>query len=271
MTKSCWQVSNSGPLSKMEIWMYGRTDDGMKSFYLSLKWKYQCKMSVCTNVTDGQTSFSYFSLVSVQSHTVKFNCPYGGPDKKKLTDKHKHRQKVIQQTAIRSIDWCNTFNGKKICFDIHLKQLKLQSDLQSNRRNAMIRLQCYNTMQVAGRSARAEERGLVVWRLPQSLHWIRAEAALKALLDSDLKNSTHHARLATVDAWMMLMLAGSWCDITLPSPLCDPDLKRHDALHTKNKDMRQSRYKLSQQGSSHRDKAWTAAKNTASLVMRTLL
>jgi hypothetical protein len=35
------------------------------------KWKYQCKMSVCTNVTDGQTSFSYFSLVSVQSHTVK--------------------------------------------------------------------------------------------------------------------------------------------------------------------------------------------------------
>jgi hypothetical protein len=44
----------------------GRTY-GMKSFYLSLKWKYQCKMSVCTNVTDGQTSFSYFSLVSVQS------------------------------------------------------------------------------------------------------------------------------------------------------------------------------------------------------------
>jgi hypothetical protein len=32
--------------------------------------KMEHKMSVCTNVTDGQTSFSYFSLVSVQSHTV---------------------------------------------------------------------------------------------------------------------------------------------------------------------------------------------------------
>jgi hypothetical protein len=41
------------------------------------------------NVTDGQTSFSYFSLVSVQSHTVSKSVrPYGGSGaKKKLTDK----------------------------------------------------------------------------------------------------------------------------------------------------------------------------------------
>jgi hypothetical protein len=43
----------------------GRTY-GMKSFYLSLKWKYQCKMSVCTNVgwTDKFQLFQ-FSFSSV--------------------------------------------------------------------------------------------------------------------------------------------------------------------------------------------------------------
>jgi hypothetical protein len=51
-------------------------------------------MSVCTNVTDGQTSFSYFSLVSVQSHSQEV-CPSvrrSGAKKKRdgqtQTDKH---------------------------------------------------------------------------------------------------------------------------------------------------------------------------------------
>jgi hypothetical protein len=89
-TKSCLKPGfEPRTSSKMEIWMYGRTDVWMKSFYLA-KMKYQCK-NVGTNVTDGQTSFSYFCLVSVQSHTVSKSVrPYGGPElKKKLTDKHR--------------------------------------------------------------------------------------------------------------------------------------------------------------------------------------
>jgi hypothetical protein len=51
-------------------------------------------LSVCTNVTDGQTSFSYFSSVSVQSHTVsksvrRTEVPTKKKKKNMATDKHK--------------------------------------------------------------------------------------------------------------------------------------------------------------------------------------
>jgi hypothetical protein len=85
-----WQIllkpGFNSDLAKMEIWMYGRTlarfrtqtsrqngnlnvrTDDVRSHLPSLNGNIN-KMSVCTNVTDGQTSFSYFSLVSVQSHS----------------------------------------------------------------------------------------------------------------------------------------------------------------------------------------------------------
>jgi hypothetical protein len=72
---------------------------------LFIKWNINVKMSVCTNVTDGQTSFSYFSLVSVQSYSQKSVRPYGGPGKKKnITDKtwqalHTDRSEVIHSMA----------------------------------------------------------------------------------------------------------------------------------------------------------------------------
>jgi hypothetical protein len=73
----------------------GRTY-GMKSFYLSLKWKYQ-KMSVCTNVTDGQTSFSFslFQFSRIQSVSLSV-CTRSGAKKKTLqktqTDRKTNKQ-----------------------------------------------------------------------------------------------------------------------------------------------------------------------------------
>jgi hypothetical protein len=57
-------------------------------------------------MSDGQTSFSYFSLVSVQSHTVSKSVrPYGGPEPKNVTDKtNKH-------TQIRSGNTLNVTDG----------------------------------------------------------------------------------------------------------------------------------------------------------------
>jgi hypothetical protein len=87
------QVSNSGPLAK---WKSECTDGRTYEVILPLaKMEISIKMSVCTNVTDGQTSFSYFSLVSVQSS--KSVRPYGGPEPKK-NDGQTHRQ----TTQIRS-------------------------------------------------------------------------------------------------------------------------------------------------------------------------
>jgi hypothetical protein len=77
----------------LEIWM--RTDGSywMKSFYLSLKWKYQCKMSVCTECHGWTDKFQLFqfSFSSVAYSQVSLSVRYGGPEpKKKLTDK-RHR------------------------------------------------------------------------------------------------------------------------------------------------------------------------------------
>jgi hypothetical protein len=87
-------------LSRYErtVGMYGtrmsRTDRRI-SFFLS---------SMCTNVTDGQTSFSYFSLVSVQSHTVSKSVrpSHGGPDQK--------RKKNTQTNTNTDPIGGNTFN-----------------------------------------------------------------------------------------------------------------------------------------------------------------
>jgi hypothetical protein len=62
-------------------------------------------LSVCTNVTDGQTSFSYFSSVSVQSHTVKKSVrPYGGPNKKRKKKCYRQTQKQIRSNYIHSME-----------------------------------------------------------------------------------------------------------------------------------------------------------------------
>jgi hypothetical protein len=61
-------VSNSGPLAKMEIWMYGRTDVRNEVFTSSLKWKYQCKCQYVRMSRIRQVSvISAFSSVAVGS------------------------------------------------------------------------------------------------------------------------------------------------------------------------------------------------------------
>jgi hypothetical protein len=81
-------------LSQMEIWMYdGRTR--MKPHFTPLaNGNINVKCQYVLNVTDGQTSFSYFSLVSVQSHTVSKSVRTEVRSQKNVTDKtdkRKHR------------------------------------------------------------------------------------------------------------------------------------------------------------------------------------
>jgi hypothetical protein len=62
-------VSNSGPLAKMEIWMYGRTDVRNEVFTSSLKWKYQCK---CQYVRmHGYDKFQLFQRLVQSQSAVK--------------------------------------------------------------------------------------------------------------------------------------------------------------------------------------------------------
>jgi hypothetical protein len=90
--------------------MYGH-GVGMKSFYLSLKWKYQCKMSVCTNVTEEEVSV--ISLVSVHRiQSSKSVRPYGGPEPKKRDGKTQQTEKQNKQNHTDPIEVCD-ITGKK--------------------------------------------------------------------------------------------------------------------------------------------------------------
>jgi hypothetical protein len=108
MTKSCWsQVSNPGP-SKWKSNAGRNWTHGMKSFYLSLNGNINVKCQYKVECHGWQTS-SYFLLVSVQSHTVKFNWSVRRPDKKTL---RKTTDRTNKQTH-RSVGG-NTFNGKNL-------------------------------------------------------------------------------------------------------------------------------------------------------------
>jgi hypothetical protein len=170
--------------------MYGspsvRTEWSQSSHFFLLFFFFLVSMrspSVCTehNVTDGQTSFSFFlsvctmsrmdrqvSVISVQfqSHTVKKSVrPYGGPNKKKkkkmLLNKHRNTDPIGGNTFKLEICSWNLFalefikrdrwhNSKHAAINITFSQYAIQCNaIQCNTMSAMQysnAMQC-NTMQ----------------------------------------------------------------------------------------------------------------------------
>jgi hypothetical protein len=121
----------------------------MKSFYLSLKWKYQCKMSVCT--MDGQTSFRQFSFSSVAYSQVSLSVRRSGA-KKKLTDKHKtqirgncnwerDRWHIQEQT-------CRTINITFSQYAMHISQCNVMHVMHNAMQCTLMNVMQCNAMHI---------------------------------------------------------------------------------------------------------------------------